>query len=184
MDTGTGARTTALEVDLAHLGIQVTPRNVVQVSAVLRAEAEYLSDKVMRAQHNAVVGEPGADPVSPRAAEGFNRKITNLLDQCQAYCEALRAAADRLGATAKAYGHTEDDLARALASIQPGYAEPTPPPPAPGPHSPTGSLLGAYLPQAAPAIPPPGDLRPTAAAPAPPPDDGWTPLAPPPGSAR
>jgi hypothetical protein len=170
---------TALPADLTHLGMQVTPENVVQVSAVLRAESDYLRDKLENARYACRVGEPGQDPVSPRAATGFNTKIESLLEQCRAYRDALRAASDLLAATARAYGHTDDDIARTLDAVQSGYGR-TGPLLRPSPESPMVSVLGPYLHDARPTPEEPSDLGPTI----PNPTGEWTPLAPPPGSRR
>ena len=77
--TGGPGFSTALSADLAHLGMQVTPENIVHVSNVLRAESDYLATRARWARNNCVVGEPGKDPVSSVAADGFNRKIRLLL---------------------------------------------------------------------------------------------------------
>lgn len=166
--TGGPGFSTALSADLAHLGMQVTPENIVHVSNVLRAESDYLATRARWARNNCVVGEPGKDPVSSVAADGFNRKIRLLLDQCQAYCDRLGAASDDLARTAKTYGHTDDDIARSLTSIQANYGQPTTlmvPPPA----SSEAAVLKPYLPSPAPPI---GDFTPLA----PKPDDWWEPL--------
>lgn len=119
--------------DLAHLGMTVTPENIVHVSSVLQAESDYLRTRVRQSRNHCRVGEPGLDPVSPKAASGFNGKIGLLLEQCQAYCDTLAAAADELARTARSYGHTDDDIRRSLESVQANYGGPIPNPPAGSP---------------------------------------------------
>lgn len=174
-----GATAPSVSADLAQLGLQVNPGNIVQVSNVLRAEAEFLSQRLDRARLDSQVGEPGKDPVSLRAAAGFNRKINAMYDQVQAYCDALAAASNQLVATAKSYGHTDDDIARSLASIQPDYGRATPLM-TPAPPTSTASLAARYLPPPPASSGPPGDRSPIL----PEPDDGWVPLIPPSGSTR
>jgi uncharacterized protein YukE len=168
----------AVNSDLGALGAQVTPENVVHVSNVLQAEADHLRAKLNNARRTSVVGEPGRDPVSKPTAEGFNAKITALVDQLQAYTNQLEAAAQQLAQTAKSYGHTDQEIADSLSSIKQTYGKgPSAPLMTPDPVSPTGSLLRPYLP---PTTRAPGDLRPLKE----PMPTEWTPLVPPSGGPR
>jgi hypothetical protein len=121
---GAGSMNAAAAADLAHLGMQVTPENIVAVSSVLRAESDYLRARVYASGRSCWVGEPGHDPVSPMAAAGFNNKIDMLLHECHAYCDRLAAASEELAATARSYGHTEEDIAGSLRAVRASYGQP------------------------------------------------------------
>jgi len=116
--------------------MQVTPTNVLQIRNALLAESDLLGDRINLARAQAQVGKPGQDPVSQVAADGFNAKIKALMDQCQAYVDALVEAAGELGQMAKSYGHTEQQIANSFKKFQidnpPPTSVPTSPA-APGP---------------------------------------------------
>jgi len=105
--------------------MQVTPANVLQIRNALLAESQLLHDKVLAAQRQVHVGKPGNDEVSESAAEGFNTKIKALLDQCQAYVDALAAAAGNLSQMAKSYGHTEQQINDSFKNFQTDHPAPT-----------------------------------------------------------
>jgi hypothetical protein len=172
-------RNSALSADLAHLDLQVTPENVVQVANVLRAESDYVRRHLRTARRDSHVGEPGKDPVSPWAAKAFNTKIDAMYDRVEEYVKTLQAYADRLIKTARDYGHTDDDIKRSFDTISAGYGTTTPSPPlmTPPAYSPEAAILRPYLPPPAAPATPPASLGPLL--PAPPPDDGWVPIVPP-----
>ena len=110
-----------LAAELAHLGLQVTPQNVLQVAGALRAEADYLGRELRGARRDGQVGEPGEDPVSRPAAVAFNAKIDAMWNRVQEYIDVLGAAADRLAATARDYGHSDEAIQRAFDAVCAGY---------------------------------------------------------------
>lgn len=114
-----------LAAELAHLDLQVTPQNVLQVAGALRAEADYLREELRVALYDSEVGEPGEDPVSPRAAMAFNAKIGAMYDRVREYVETLESYADRLAATARGYGHSDEAIQRTFDSVRTDYG-PTP----------------------------------------------------------
>ncbi len=162
--------------ELAHLGMQVTPENVVQVANVLRAEADYLREHLGAARRNSHVGEPGEDPVSPRAAKAFNAKIGAMYDRVDEYVDTLQSYADRLTATARDYGNTDEAIRRSFDTIRTGYGSTIPKPPlmTPPAHSPEATILRPYLPP--PTIAPAPLAGPGPLLREPPSDDGWVPL--------
>jgi uncharacterized protein YukE len=111
----------ALAAELAHLDLQVTPQNVLQVAGALRAEAEYLRRELRFGRIDSAVGEPGEDPVSPRAAVAFNAKIGAMWDRVQEYVNALDSYASRLTATARDYGHSDAAIQHAFDTIRADY---------------------------------------------------------------
>ena len=104
----------ALASDLDHLGMQVTPANVLQVRNALRGEAQRLGD-LLRAHDYTLTVRPGTDPVSRPAAELFNEKMA-LRKQYQEYVNALQRAGQALEQTARAYGHSEQDIRDSFAT--------------------------------------------------------------------
>jgi uncharacterized protein YukE len=110
-----------LAAELAHLDLQVTPENVLQVAGALRAEADYLGRELRSARRDGQVGEPGEDPVSRPAAVAFNAKIDAMWNRVQEYVDVLSVTADRLAATARDYGHSDEAIQRAFDSVRAGY---------------------------------------------------------------
>lgn len=163
---GSASFETLLAADVAQLGMQVTPENVLQLHNVLRAEAKYIREQTRRLGFPIRIGKPGLDPVSEWAASdaGFNGKLDALHRQCQGYPKALDDAADQLAATAKGYGHTEEAVRDSFTAYYPRYLAmadtpaPAMPPPA---GSPTALILQPYQPPPAGPARAPGDLRPT-----------------------
>ena len=107
-DTSPLARTLASDLD--HLGMQVTPANVLAVRNAVAGEARRLADLLDAHDYMLTVRAPAADPVSIAAAQAFNLKISAVKQQCQAYVNALQQAEQQLKQTARAYGHTEQDI--------------------------------------------------------------------------
>lgn len=106
----TSPRAQALSMDLDHLGMQVTPANVLQVRNALRGEAKRLGDLLHIHDYSLTVRAPAADPVSGPAADLFNQKINMVRHQCEGYVSALQRAGVALEQTARAYGQTEQDI--------------------------------------------------------------------------
>ena len=113
-----GRLSPAAEVRSSVSAMQVTPSNVLQIRNALLAESQLLSDKVAVASSTIQVGEPGLDEVSKSAAPAFNNKINALLNQCQAYGNALAEAAGNLEQMAKGYGHTEQQISESFTKFQ------------------------------------------------------------------
>ena len=107
-DTSPLAR--ALATDLDHLGMQVTPANVLAIRNAVAGEASRLDALLRMHDFTLTVRAPAADPVSIAAAEGFNRQISALKQQCRTYVSALQQAGQALERTARDYGHTEQDI--------------------------------------------------------------------------
>lgn len=103
-----------LAADLNHLGAQVTPENVLGVRNVLLGEWTRLTEGMVRYGFAIHIGLCGKDPVSPTAQTAFNRAIDAHRDHAFQYVGALRAAAEALGETARAYGHAENEIARSF----------------------------------------------------------------------
>jgi hypothetical protein len=150
----------AAEVRSTVGAMQVTPANVLHIRNALLAESQLLNKKVAMATRDAAVGKPGQDPVSQTAADNFNQKIKTLLDQCQAYVNALDEAACALERTAKSYGHTDQQIKDSFAKFQCTHPAPTGVPTSPA--APGPALLSFARSVAGPAPtqspPAPGDL--------------------------
>ena len=99
------------------LALQVNRDTVLKARAALLAEADRLDLELDQRKHGSEVGLCGGDPVSPEAARAFNERINASSTSCRAYNRDLRAAANALDATARAYGYTDDQIA---ASYRPG----------------------------------------------------------------
>jgi hypothetical protein len=78
----------AAEVGANVDAMRVTPDNVLQIRNALLAESLVLREHLDQASQAAVVGKPGADEVSRRAAPAFNATITALFEECRAYVAA------------------------------------------------------------------------------------------------
>jgi hypothetical protein len=94
------------------LGLEVSPENVLQVSAAVRHEARRLL--TARGTVGAAVGQCGADPVSADAAVAFDGRITELSTECRRYVSGLFDAADALLRVARSYGYTEEQIRTAF----------------------------------------------------------------------
>jgi hypothetical protein len=116
-----GAHAPAATADLASLRTQVTPENVLLLHNGLKAEAQYLSQRVKLREHQMHVGEPGNDPVSKPAATAFNAKIQALKAQLDAYVTQLNTMAEVMAQAAKSYGRTEDQITASFTNFYPGY---------------------------------------------------------------
>jgi hypothetical protein len=110
MSSPSGPFRAQLDAAVADLALQVNRDTVLQARAALLAEADRLDDAVNSARLGDSVGNCGGDPVSPQAADGFNKRIGDMYDQCQRYNQDLRDAADALSAVARSYGYTEGEI--------------------------------------------------------------------------
>jgi hypothetical protein len=137
----------ALAADLDHLGMQVTPENVLQIRNVLKAEAVRLAAVMGANDYKLRVGPCGADPVSDDASRGFNAKIDRLKAQCYGYIDALDGAVKLLEQTAATYGLSEQEIEGSFRSFHPERPpEQLVSPMAPSEYSPQASLLRSYRP--------------------------------------
>lgn len=101
-----------LDAAVRELSLRVNRETVLQARNALLAEADRLDDAVLTAQRKGTrIGLCGGDPVSVDAMAAFNERIDALLDGCLAYNRDLRTAAHALDDTARAYGHSEDEIA-------------------------------------------------------------------------
>lgn len=112
-----GTHRTRLDAAVGALALQVNRETVLKARAALLAEADRL-DKDLQRTHREFggVGLCGADPVSPEAAAAFDERINALVDQCFAYNRDLRASAQALDTTARAYGYTDDEITASFKS--------------------------------------------------------------------
>lgn len=100
----------SLVASLNHLGMQVTPENVLHIRAALLTEAERLGDLLRLHGWELRVRAPAPDPVSAAAEMTLNPKIDLLTTQFQAYVDTLKTAGGVLAATARTYGYTEQQV--------------------------------------------------------------------------
>jgi hypothetical protein len=97
-----------------RFGLTVTPQNVLGVRAVVLQEAQDLDKMLRDEREQAILQELGRDPVSRDMASAFNEVTMPLLARADEHVAALFELGDELAAAAKAYGHTEDDIAASL----------------------------------------------------------------------
>ncbi|MBW0101948.1 hypothetical protein [Pseudonocardia sp. KRD291] len=95
---------------------QVDPDNVLAVHAALRRQADDMYVGLINAQTSLQIGRCGGDPISADAQVAFNSKLTDVLDLHWRHQMEVDEAAALLRLTALHYGHTDDDIAHALAA--------------------------------------------------------------------
>lgn len=100
----------SLAASLNHLGMQVTPENVLHIRAALLTEADRLDVLLQRHYTSLGIRAPAPDPVSEVTETVLNPKIDGLTDQFKAYVGALKAAGAVLAGTAQGYGYTEQQI--------------------------------------------------------------------------
>lgn len=105
---------------LEKLGMQVNPRNVVKVRAVLLAEADRLEKVFVLREQRARVRLCGDDPVSHDAMLAFNCRIEGFLAAFRAQYTALRDAGERLAVTAREYGIAESRIEASARGLRAG----------------------------------------------------------------
>ncbi|OLL71143.1 hypothetical protein Ae168Ps1_5646c [Pseudonocardia sp. Ae168_Ps1] len=96
------------------LMVQITTGNVVQVHAILAAQAERMYTALKDAEWLRNLPAVGQDPVSLDARRAFQPKVNHILDTHWAHYVEVREAADRLLVAARQYGHAEDAIDHAL----------------------------------------------------------------------
>jgi hypothetical protein len=99
-----------LAADLDHLGMQVTPQNVLQIRNIVLGAAQRLDDALYRLGRNIRVGPPGGDPISQPAADELNRRSQALLAEYRVQINAYHNAGQYLGQIARDYGYTEQSI--------------------------------------------------------------------------
>ncbi|MDN5918015.1 MAG: hypothetical protein L0I76_23460 [Pseudonocardia sp.] len=115
-----------LQSSIDHVLMQVDRDTVLKARAVLMQEADELEDAMTRATggapptalpgrmgqpgHGVWVGRCSDDPISGPAQISFNRKIDAVLEPCRQYIRDLRISGEQLGAAARRYGYTEDEI--------------------------------------------------------------------------
>ncbi|MBB6377984.1 hypothetical protein BKA01_005244 [Pseudonocardia eucalypti] len=111
---GDGASPDRMQAALNHVRMQVTPENILKVRAIFLQESERVLRILEGLRRVGVVGGGvglcGDDPLSPQAAEAFNRRIGHELDQAGLYGKRLREVGEELGRMASSYGFTEADI--------------------------------------------------------------------------
>lgn len=90
--------------------MRVDPAALLHASNILKSESRELLG-LMRSYKMNAMPPRGHDPVSKPAAEGFQTKITAILDQAIAYANNLGVAAQNLVDHAKTYGATDEQAA-------------------------------------------------------------------------
>ncbi|WP_132430112.1 hypothetical protein [Pseudonocardia endophytica] len=100
------------------LMLQVDRTNVLAVHRAFREHADSLRAYLYEVQVNAAIGLCGGDPVSRDAAgpQSFGGKVGKLIGVHWKHWEELDAVAGELRETARTYGHTDEEIARSLAS--------------------------------------------------------------------
>jgi hypothetical protein len=105
-----------MAASLDHVGLQVTPDNVLAVRRALLQEAERLQSELEKHGRDVTVRRCGEDPVSADAAAAFTPRLQAMVRQAMLVPAMLRAAGDRLGEAARAYGHTDAEIAASFAT--------------------------------------------------------------------
>lgn len=103
-------------------GMTVTPENVQQLYNVFQTEASVLKNSMTRT-FNFKVGKAAEDPVSPRAAAGFNAKLDVYQQRVNGFIRELEETAKALADAAKSYGHTEEQIQGSFKKFGPGYLQ-------------------------------------------------------------
>jgi len=99
---------TAAAVDA--LLLQVNRDTVLKARAGLLAEAHRLRQVLRDNNIHDPIGLCGGDPVSQDAQRAFNERIADLVVAAQQHVDELFAGADKLGASARSYGLTDDEI--------------------------------------------------------------------------
>jgi hypothetical protein len=102
----------------------VNQGNVLAAARIIDSQADALYDLWRQSARGLRVEPPGDDDVSTRIAPAWNDLLVENDDSYQnrvkEYIAALKRLAVQLGDTAKAYGHSEDDIAAAFRTNEGG----------------------------------------------------------------
>lgn len=125
----------ALQDSVDHMIMQVNRDTVLVARKVLIDEAEQLKKAINDVVYVPAspplpgrMGTPGRgvwvgrcsdDPVSGPAQVSFNAKIAAVIKECRDYVDGLGLAGEQLGAVAKRYGYTEDEIQAHFRSFVP-----------------------------------------------------------------
>lgn len=108
----------AFQQAMDKLLTQVNVDNVLDVHRAFQEYADAMRAELQRLDTTTQVGLCGIDPVSVMAAgpKSFGGKVRELLQVHWQHCEELDNVASLLRATARSYGHSEDEITSSLAS--------------------------------------------------------------------
>lgn len=107
-----------------RFGLTVTPENVLGIRAVVLDEAHDLQDMLWQEERNVWMPQLGDDPVSRDMMREFNLVTKSLLDRAHQHVDSLIALGNELAATARAYGHTEDQIKASFESTAVSHLSP------------------------------------------------------------
>jgi hypothetical protein len=99
---------------LQRFGLSVTPQNVLGVRAVVLQEAQDLQDRLQAERERVMLSPLGADPISKDMSVAFNEVTVQLLTRANEHVVSLFKLGEELGTTARAYGHTDAEIAAAF----------------------------------------------------------------------
>lgn len=94
-------------------GMRIDRDNVLAVAKALSAEAARLTE-VLSQNGQARADLCGGDPVSKDAKRAFNQRAEMLVDSYMTYVKDLGQLAVAVAESARAYGVSEEDIARSL----------------------------------------------------------------------
>lgn len=96
----------------------VNKDNVLAAAKIIGTQADALQDKLTDAAYDLRIDPPGTDEVSIRVAAAWNDRLVGDDDsykwRVQEYVNSLHKLVQQLSDTAKAYGYTEEDIAKAF----------------------------------------------------------------------
>jgi len=106
----------AFQQAMDKLMLQVNGENVLAVHRAFQQHADELGSGLQQIGADVEIGLCGRDPVSEMAAgpQSFGGKVNQLLDAHWRHRDELAAVASLLRATARSYGHSEDEIERSL----------------------------------------------------------------------
>lgn len=93
-----------------RFGLTVTPENVLGVRAIILEEAHGLQAALWQEERIVWLPKLGEDPVSKDMKRELNLATKALMDRAHAHIDSLFALGEELAATARAYGHTEEQI--------------------------------------------------------------------------
>jgi PE family len=96
----------------------VNKDNVLAAAKIIDAQALSLETTLSDKAVDLRVAAPGEDDVSRRMADAWNDRLVDDEDcyekRVQQYVDGLKKLVQQLGDTAKAYGHTDEEVAAAI----------------------------------------------------------------------
>ncbi|MGD9988594.1 hypothetical protein [Pseudonocardia sp.] len=94
-------------------GMRINRDNVLEVAKVLMAQADDLQE-VLAQNADARADLCGGDPVSADAKLAFNKRAGALVDSYASFVLDLRQLATAVAESARAYGVSDEDIARSF----------------------------------------------------------------------